>query len=450
MENHNNTQPLAKQKMSVLLTEEEEKQYEQQSQEKALARKQQYKKWLVFTLMGLVFLGCMYLLFGGDTSSENDPKSMDELVPEAKENVLPSDKEIAYEQALLDQKQSQQEAALGVLSDYWAQDEISQTTHSQAPQRKKESSTPNAIAHSAHTYRDIHHTLGNFYQDNSVMEEKQRLEEEIEMLKAQLSEKENQDPLDTQMALMEKSYQMASKYLPQNTNGTSTLPSDGFSENTKVTNSVPTTEKASVLPVYTTENKVVSRLPRKENDSVLTQHWLTQNQRNFVGAESFKQTATPLKNSIRACVHWQQSIRENTRVPLRLLEPIRVAQILIPQGELLTATAKVNGDRLLLEIHSLEYKGKVIPIALTAYDLDGQQGLYLPYTPDANAFREIAASMGGNSGTSFTFNSSAKDQIISDMTKSVVQGTSSYLSKKITRPAIKVKAGYQVLLVAKK
>ncbi|WGU67964.1 hypothetical protein QIU19_11250 [Capnocytophaga canimorsus] len=34
-------------------------------------------------------------------------------MPEAKENVLPSDKEIAYEQALLDQKQSQQEAALG-------------------------------------------------------------------------------------------------------------------------------------------------------------------------------------------------------------------------------------------------------------------------------------------------------------------------------------------------
>ncbi|WGU67963.1 hypothetical protein QIU18_02575 [Capnocytophaga canimorsus] len=65
MENHNNTQPSAKQKISVLLTEEEEKQYEQQSQEKALARKQQYKKWLVFTLMGLVFLGCMYLLFGG-------------------------------------------------------------------------------------------------------------------------------------------------------------------------------------------------------------------------------------------------------------------------------------------------------------------------------------------------------------------------------------------------
>ncbi|MDO4229659.1 MAG: conjugative transposon protein TraM [Capnocytophaga sp.] len=445
MENHTNTQQSAKQKISVLLTEEEEKQYEQQNEEKTFARKQQYKKWLVFTLMGLVFLGCMYLLFGGDTSSEDTKNNIEELVPQAKENVLPSDKEIAYEQALLDKKQLQREAALGVLSDYWIEDANSQT-----PQKEELDTKENAITHSAYTYRDIHHTLGNFYQDNSVMEEKQRLEEEIESLKSQLSEKENQDPLDMQMALMEKSYQMASKYLPQNTNGATTLPSDGFSANAKDFNTVNTPEKVPVYPVYTSENKTVSRLPRNENDSVFFEQWHKTQQRSFINMESSKSAPKFLKNSIRACVHWQQSIRENTRVPLRLLEPIWVAQTYIPQGELLTATAKVSGDRLLLDIHSLEYKGKVIAVALTAYDLDGQQGLYLPYTPDANAFREIAASMGGNSGTNFTFNASAKDQIISDMTKSVVQGTSSYLSKKITRPAIKIKAGYQVLLVAQK
>lgn len=132
------------------------------------------------------------------------------------------------------------------------------------------------------------------------------------------------------------------------------------------------------------------------------------------------------------------------------MEAVRVGQQHIPQGELLTATAKVNGDRLLLDINSIEYKGNIIPVSLTAYDLDGQQGLYLPYNPDANAFREIASSMSSNSGTNFTFNSSAKDQVVSDLSKGVIQGTSSYLSKKIARPAIKVKAGYQVLLVAKK
>lgn len=441
MEEPTNTPETTKQRPSFLLTEEEEKQHQERNEEKALARKQQYKKWAIFTLMGLVFLGCMYLLFGGNTTEEDPKKDINELVPQAKENVLPSDKETAYEQELLEQKQFEREASLGALSDYWKEDIL------EVPQEEKTTAPPNAIAHSGQTYRDIHHTLGNFYQDNSAYEEQQKLQEEIQRLKSQLAEKESQDPLDTQMALMEKSYQMAAKYMPQNTNGQTSF---STTETLEKKSSVASLEKVAVVPVYTLTNKVVSRLPRKENDSVFWEQWHKTQQRSFINAENSTSTPMFIKNSIRACVHWQQSIRENTRVPLRLLEAVRVGQLHIPQGELLTATAKVNGDRLLLEINSIEYKGNIIPVSLTAYDLDGQQGLYLPYNPDANAFREIASSMSSNSGTNFTFNSSAKDQVVSDLSKGVIQGTSSYLSKKIARPAIKVKAGYQVLLVAKK
>lgn len=93
MEEPTRTPETNKQKPSFLLTEQEEKQYQERSEEKALARKQQYKKWAIFTLMGLVFLGCMYLLFGGNTTEEDPKKDINELVPQAKENVLPSDKE---------------------------------------------------------------------------------------------------------------------------------------------------------------------------------------------------------------------------------------------------------------------------------------------------------------------------------------------------------------------
>jgi len=49
-----------------------------------------------------------------------------------------------------------------------------------------------------------------------------------------------------------------------------------------------------------------------------------------------------------------------------------------------------------------------------------------------------------------TIKSSAKDQIVSELSKGVVQGGTSYLSKKIAQPSIRVKAGYQLLLISKK
>lgn len=348
-------------------------------------------------------------------------------------------KETAYEQELLEQKQSEREASLGALSDYWKEDIL------EVPQEEKNTTSPNAIAHSGQTYRDIHHTLGNFYQDNSAYEEQQKLQEEIQRLKSQLSEKENQDPLDTQMALMEKSYQMAAKYMPQIDNtGMKNIPKEINEDTTTNEATSNRNEQEHSFSVYNTEKVVVSRLQRNLFNNIAEQ-------RQFINVNQVVPPFSVIsKNSIKACVHTLQNIEENSRVRLRLLEPIRVAQIIIPKGELLTATAKVNGDRLLLEINSIEYKGNIIPVSLTAYDLDGQQGLYLPYNPDANAFREIASSMSSNSGTNFTFNSSAKDQVVSDLSKGVIQGTSAYLSKKIARPAIKVKAGHQVLLVAKK
>ena len=442
MKELNPTSETETRKSSILLTEEEEKQYEQQSEEKALARKQQYKKWLVFTLMGLVFLGCMYLLFGNNTE-ENTQKDVNELVPQAEENLLPNDKEIAYEQEMLNQKQAEKEAALGVLSDYWKENEVVETS-----QDKKQESYSNPIAQSTHSYQDIHRTLGDFYQDNSALEEKQRLQEEIKMLKTQLTEKEYKDPLDTQMALMEKSYQMASKYLPKNQKDNSiATKSDEYEK--RITEELDKTDK-DILPVYNLKNQTVSRLPRQHIDSNFYFDELVEEKRGFLDTNVLQKEIAIPKNSIRACIHTKQFIGENSRVQLRLLEPVRVSGIILPKGELLTATAKMNGDRLQLHIKSIEYKGKLMDVSIMAYDLDGQQGLYIPYTPDANAFREIAASMGGNSGTNFTFNSSAKDQVISDIAKGVVQGGSKYLSQKIANPSIEVKAGYQLLLMSKK
>ncbi|MGV4528980.1 conjugative transposon protein TraM [Ornithobacterium rhinotracheale] len=435
----NKTNQEEPEKFSVLLTDEEQQAQEEQSEAQREENRKQLKKWFIFALMGLVFLGCMYLLFFMGNASDDKLKVEQDLIPEPTEISLPEDKGEAYEQALLEQKRKEKQMAMQSLG-YFSEGEEPLTQEDKT-----------AIGSSMASYQNINETLGNFYEEDTYNEEKAQMQEEIDQLKEQLNQKETHDPLETQMKLMERSYQLANQYNPQQSGqGITNENPDVAPNNTEEDKAyIGSDKEANITPVYRVSNKVVSQLPRALSDEKLLENWVQPNQRGFHAMESQKEEKPMLKNSIKACIHTEQYIDKNNRIPLRLLEPIRVAGMVLPKGTLLTAMAKIGEGRLLLDIRSLEYQGRIVPVSVTAYDLDGQRGLYIPYTPGANAFREIAAGLSQSSGTNYTFSSSAKDQIVSEVGKGVLQGTSSYISKKIAQPKIKVKAGYQVLLVSK-
>ena len=82
-------------------------------------------------------------------------------------------------------------------------------------EEKAQPATPQTIQSSAAAYRDLNATLGNFYEqpknDNAEMEE---LLERIASLESELeSEKGKASAVDDQVALMEKSYELAAKYM---------------------------------------------------------------------------------------------------------------------------------------------------------------------------------------------------------------------------------------------
>ncbi|MRJ09345.1 conjugative transposon protein TraM [Ornithobacterium rhinotracheale] len=426
-------------KFSVLLTDEEQQAQEEQEEAQREENRKQLKKWFIFALMGLAFLGCMYLLFFMGNESEDKLKVEQDLIPEPTEISLPEDKGEAYEQALLEQKRKEKQMAMQSMGYFSEEDE---------PLTEEDKT---AIGSSMASYQNINETLGNFYEEDTNDEEKVQMQEEINQLKEQLNQKETHDPLETQMKLMERSYQLANQYNPQQSGqGITNENPDVAPNNTEEDKAyIGSDKEANITPVYSVSNKVVSQLTRALSDEKLLENWVQQNQRGFHSMESQKEEKPMLKNSIKACIHTEQRIDKNNRIPLRLLEPIRVAGMVLPKGTLLTAMAKIGEGRLLLDIRSLEYQGRIVPVSVTAYDLDGQRGLYIPYTPGANAFREVAAGLSQSSGTNYTFSSSAKEQILSEVGKGVLQGTSSYISKKIAHPKIKVKAGYQLLLVSK-
>src|SRR5690606_28670743 len=232
-------------------------------------------------------------IFGSSEDEEAKSLKFNDAVPQASNAEMQSDKQKAYEQELMEKRANEKKEALMALSDYWKNNssesqENEDTDEMQTPEAnelKLRSSSPDK------GYQAIRNTLGNFYKEDS---EKDELRRELEIVKEKLAARENQhNPLDDQLALMERSYQMAAKYLPQSVEK---------EELAKDTIALGNSSRENVRPVYTAKKRVVSSLYRKSSDSKFMEQWNEERNRGF-NTVGINQEIPIVKNSIRACVH---------------------------------------------------------------------------------------------------------------------------------------------------
>ncbi|SHF35863.1 conjugative transposon protein TraM [Chryseobacterium takakiae] len=418
------------------------------------SNKDKLKKPIIFLLMGVVFLGCMYLIF----KPSKDKKAVENIglndaVPQATGAGMPDDKSKAYEQEMLERKEQEKRNALTTLSDYWnTEDSASADNEENLPEEDEESNgfggggrNSGRNGNSAlNSYRNAQSTLGSFYNNDNA--ETMELRKQVDELKAKLSEKDVPPvaTVDDQLKLMEKSYEMAAKYLPQNANTGNAAPAIGATPAAAGAN-----QKEQFVSFTPTRKNIVSALYREPSDSAFAADWSQTKNRGFYTAGSTEEVVQP-KNSIKACVHEAQTVVGETGVRLRLLEPAKTPQRTIPKGTIVTANAKFQNGRLQLKVTSVELEGNIIPVDITIYDLDGQQGLYVPYSPEMNALTEMAGNMSQTGGTSVMLTQNAGQQVAADLSRGVVQGISGYFAKKVRTPKVALKAGYQVFLVSKK
>lgn len=82
-------------------------------------------------------------------------------------------------------------------------------------------SSRQTIRSSASAYQDINRTLGGFYEQPADDPEKEELRERVEELEAMMVQQAAPSgaSLDDQVALLEKSYELAAKYMPAGQNG---------------------------------------------------------------------------------------------------------------------------------------------------------------------------------------------------------------------------------------
>ena len=412
--------------------------------------KEKLKKPLIFGLMAIVFVGCMYLIF----KPSEDKKAIENIglndaVPQATGAGMPADKGKAYEQEMLEQKEQEKRNALATLSDYWNTEDKEEPVDEQLPEEDQSNSYGGGRNSgrndnpAVNSYRNAQSTLGSFYQDNNS--ETMELRRQLDEMKEKLAEKDVPPvaTVDDQLKLMEKSYEMAAKYLPQNANNGNAAPANGTA-----TGAAGANQKEHFVSFTPTRKNTVSALYREPSDSAFAADWSQAKNRGFYTAGATEQVMQP-KNSIKACVHEAQTVVGEMGVRLRLLEAAQTPQRTIPKGTIVTANAKFQNGRLQLKVTSIELDGNIIPVDITTYDLDGQQGLNVPYSPEMNALTEMAGNMSQTGGTSVMLTQNAGQQVAADLSRGVVQGISGYFAKKVRTPKVTLKAGHQVFLVSK-
>jgi conjugative transposon TraM protein len=165
---------------------------------------------------------------------------------------------------------------------------------------------------------------------------------------------------------------------------------------------------------------------------------------NTVGAE----TETSTKNTIAAVVHGNQTLIDGQTVRLRTTEAMRAGRITIPRNTVITGTGSITGERLEIAVTTIEYEGNIIPVEIAVCDSDGQQGIYIPGSMEIEAFKEIAGNMGQGLGTTINLNQQGTgEQLLTDLGRGVIQGTSQYISKKAQQVKVSLKAGYRLFLL---
>ena len=378
-------------------------------QPKSQAERQKMMKYLVVfpaaVLCGAVILWLLYTSL--NKSDERVGDAFNTEIPEG-ENDGMKDKMSEYEAAEAAKEHEAQQSAIASL------DTISTVT------REDTVNTPSAVETSAQVYQEVQASLNDFYiPESTEAAQVAELQARIDELEAQNAMAQQQQP--DQMEMLERSYQLAAQYMGNSNGGNYAPPSSADDEK----------GKRNVQPVAQVSRNVVSSLSASSSRSFNTS----------VGSSGIVN-----KNTIAAVVANNQNVTDGESVKLRTTEPMWVGSRLIPRNTVIVGSARVQGERLDIEISSIECDGSIYDVELQVYDSDGQEGVNIPNSMESDALHEIGANMGSTMSSSINISTNTGAQIASDVGRGLINGVSQYLNKKLRTVKVHLKAGYRVML----
>lgn len=141
------------------------------------------------------------------------------------------------------------------------------------------------------------------------------------------------------------------------------------------------------------------------------------------------------------------TVRDGSRIKIRLLDDIMVGKQLLKTGSYLYGNVTgFKAQRVLITINSILVDNKHYKINLSVYDNDGIEGFYIP----ASAFRELTRNIGGQiQSQSIQFDQQAQgvEQFAFGALQDIYRSTTQVVSKTIKQNKAKLKYSTHVYLI---
>ena len=145
--------------------------------------------------------------------------------------------------------------------------------------------------------------------------------------------------------------------------------------------------------------------------------------------------------TVGAQVHSSMTVVDGSTVKLRLLDDVFVAGLRIPKHSFVYATTSLRGDRLRIEVETINFRGNIYQVNLEGYDLDGLPGIAVPGSIERQvAKREAAQSARSLGGT--TRGNNLAGQLAVEGTEAVKD----IASRKLAVIKVHLKAAHQIIL----
>ena len=407
---------------------------------------QKRKKILVYSLLCLLFIGTMWLIVA-PSGHKDGQKQFDGFNPELpvpKNESIVTDKMKAYEQEAIRNKQNEKTRSLQdfafILTEGASTAGSIDYQNDSAASNKEKFLDNKGINMSAYAYKDINRQLSH-WEEQPATEADEQAQLALEWRSQELERKlEEKSASEQQLDLIEKSYAIAAKYMPQTQVGVSP-------EGQSIQMADSENNKKVLTAVSPVQRNVVSLLSVPMKDEEFLEQYGKPRNMGFITAT--ENITTVDKNSIRACVYKTVTVSGGKEIQLRLLETVKVDEILIPVHTILTGKVRIGEERLHITINSIQYAGRIIPVEMEVYDMDGLRGIFIPNSDAINAINEIAANMSTSAGSGITITNDAGSQLVTELGRNTIQGVSQFISKKMMKIKVTLKAGYNVLLLPK-
>lgn len=377
---------------------------------KTPAERERLKRLAVYTLLTLSCLVCLWLIFAPSGNDQTVKGKANTELPDGTTDGMPETKLAAYEQEAMKKEKAQNDSTINAV-----------TLQLDTVTAPAEPAVPDEIQNSANAYQQAQASLQDFYvPDYSQTEQVAELQARIDELEMQNAMAQQQTQQPDEMELLERSYQLAAQYMG-NGNGNYQAPPHSDEKG-----------KRNVQPVQNVTHNVVSTLSAATNE------------RGFNTSVGMKRSVG--KNTIAAVIAGNQSVINGQSVKLRTTEPMWIGNRLIPRNTVVVGAARLQDERLEIEITSVETNGSIYEVELKVYDSDGQEGINIPNSMESDALHEIGANMGSTMGSSINISTDAGAQIASDVGRGLINGVSQYLTKKMRTVKVHLKSGYRVML----